>query len=116
MHSLVTVWIFRLPGIRREVTFSREINPKPMMAGFRDILPASLRVAVLYLCLSGGLTARSALPEKGDVESAQDKKIDHWSFKSPQHPAVPKVKNQKWVFNPIDAFVLARLEKERIKP
>jgi len=40
----------------------------------------------------------------------------HWSFIAPQRPALPEVKNQKWVRNEIDAFVLARLEKEDIKP
>src|SRR5690349_14200754 len=34
----------------------------------------------------------------------------HWSFKSPVRPAIPVVKNVAWAKNPIDAFVLARLE------
>jgi hypothetical protein len=33
-----------------------------------------------------------------------------------KHPAVPAVKNKAWVRNPIDAFVLARLEKAGLKP
>jgi Protein of unknown function (DUF1553)/Protein of unknown function (DUF1549)/Concanavalin A-like lectin/glucanases superfamily/Planctomycete cytochrome C len=40
----------------------------------------------------------------------------HWSFIPPQRPALPPVKNQKWIKNPIDAFVLARLEKEGLVP
>jgi hypothetical protein len=36
----------------------------------------------------------------------------HWAFVAPQRPAVPKVKDAGWVRNPIDAFVLARLESE----
>jgi hypothetical protein len=39
-----------------------------------------------------------------------------WSFQPVRRPAVPKVKNAKWVRNPIDAFVLARLEKEGMQP
>jgi len=39
-----------------------------------------------------------------------------WSFQPVRRPAVPKVKNAAWVRNPIDAFVLARLEKEGLKP
>jgi hypothetical protein len=31
-------------------------------------------------------------------------------------PAIPKLKNAAWVRNPIDAFVLARLEKEGLTP
>ena len=40
----------------------------------------------------------------------------HWAFVPPVRPAVPVVKDQKWVANPIDAFVLARIEKEGLKP
>jgi hypothetical protein len=40
----------------------------------------------------------------------------HWAFAPPQRPALPTVKNKWWVANPIDAFVLARLEKAGIKP
>src|SRR5436190_780946 len=40
----------------------------------------------------------------------------HWSFTPPQRPPLPVVRNTKWVRNPIDAFVLARLEKEGVKP
>ena len=40
----------------------------------------------------------------------------HWSYLPPKRPAVPKVKNAAWVRNPIDAFVLARLEKEGLTP
>ena len=40
----------------------------------------------------------------------------HWSFIRPVRPAVPEVKQQAWVRNPIDAFVLARLEQNGLKP
>ncbi len=40
----------------------------------------------------------------------------HWSFEKPVRPAPPAVKNEAWVKNPIDRFVLARLEKENLAP
>ena len=40
----------------------------------------------------------------------------HWAFVPPKQPAVPKVKAGGWVRNPIDAFVLARLEREGLNP
>jgi hypothetical protein len=43
-------------------------------------------------------------------------KRDHWAFKAPLRPAEPKVKNASWVRNPIDSFILARLEKENLAP
>lgn len=40
----------------------------------------------------------------------------HWSFIKPERAPLPKVKNEKWVRNPIDRFVLARLEQEGLAP
>ena len=40
----------------------------------------------------------------------------HWAFRPNKRPAVPDVRNKGWVRNPIDAFVLARLERERLEP
>jgi mono/diheme cytochrome c family protein len=43
-------------------------------------------------------------------------KRNHWAFKGPVRPALPEVKDKKWVRNAIDRFVLARLEKEKLRP
>jgi Protein of unknown function (DUF1549)/Protein of unknown function (DUF1553) len=40
----------------------------------------------------------------------------HWSFQAVKRPAVPTVQKANWVRNPIDAFVLARLEKAKVEP
>jgi hypothetical protein len=40
----------------------------------------------------------------------------HWAFLVPHHPKEPKIRNRKWVRNPIDSFVLSRLETEQIQP
>jgi mono/diheme cytochrome c family protein len=40
----------------------------------------------------------------------------HWAYVKPVRPPVPAVKNSQWVRNPIDNFVLARLEKEGLGP
>ncbi len=40
----------------------------------------------------------------------------HWSFIKPERPELPKVQDEKWVRNPIDRFVLAKLEAAGLKP
>lgn len=40
----------------------------------------------------------------------------HWSYIPPTRPAVPEVKQPEWVRNPIDHFILARLEQEGLQP
>lgn len=41
---------------------------------------------------------------------------DHWAFQPMAKPEVSKVHNSAWVHNPIDAFVLAGLEKQGLQP
>ncbi len=44
-------------------------------------------------------------------------KTDHWAFQPiNSNIKLPTVKNQKWIRNGIDAFVLRKLEQENIKP
>jgi hypothetical protein len=40
----------------------------------------------------------------------------HWAFQTPVRPPVPEVKNESWVKNPIDAFVMAKSESENLAP
>jgi len=39
-----------------------------------------------------------------------------WAYQAVHTPAVPSVKQKKWVRTPIDAFVLSKLEEKGIKP
>ena len=44
-------------------------------------------------------------------------KVDrHWAFIPPARPDVPAVRTKDWARNPIDNFVLARLEAEQLRP
>ncbi len=67
-------------------------------------------------------------PESHKTLTAEQKKIliewvksgaeyqAHWAFVPPQQVAIPAVKQAGWVRNPIDNFVLARLESEQLTP
>ena len=41
---------------------------------------------------------------------------DFWAFVSPRTPAMPEVENRRWSQQPIDQFVLRRLEAEGLAP
>lgn len=41
---------------------------------------------------------------------------EHWAFVAPERPAVPEVKSDSWVRNPIDAFVVSKLEGVGLQP
>jgi hypothetical protein len=40
----------------------------------------------------------------------------HWAFVAPEKPDVPDVENEDWVINPIDHFILEKLEQEKLQP
>ncbi len=42
--------------------------------------------------------------------------VKHWAYVKPVQPNVPEVKDAAWCRNPIDNFVLARLESQGLKP
>jgi hypothetical protein len=54
-------------------------------------------------------------PEPAVAEAPMDPK-QHWAFKPPVRPKLPGVRDKTWARNPIDYFVLARLEQEGLKP
>jgi len=47
-------------------------------------------------------------------EGAKYKK--HWAFLPPTRPTIPEVSDPSWVNNPIDAFIMAKLDKHDLKP
>ena len=73
----------------------------------------SLVVVLSFLALYGsyGIGSRAAIR---NPQSAMSK--PYWAFVKPQRSAIPSVKNQSWVRNPIDAFVLAKLEEKGLQP
>jgi mono/diheme cytochrome c family protein len=40
----------------------------------------------------------------------------HWAFVKPERPPLPRVREQHWLRNPIDAFIVDRLEREGLQP
>src|SRR5882672_7014769 len=49
------------------------------------------------------------------IEQGADWK-EHWSFQAPSRPALPQVSAKSWARNPIDTFILAKLEAAHLKP
>ena len=54
------------------------------------------------------------LLERWIAEGANYEK--HWAFVSPERPEPPVVKRTDWAKNPIDHFILAKLEAENLSP
>ena len=61
------------------------------------------------------LTAEQITLIKAWIESGAEWQ-QHWSFVAATRPKLPTVSKPDWVKNPIDSFVLARLDREGLKP
>jgi hypothetical protein len=57
----------------------------------------------------------AAWPAQVTAES-QPRGKDHWAFKPPVKAVMPVVNNRSWSRTPIDVFILARLEREGLRP
>ncbi len=72
-----------------------------MAVRFRDALLMAAGFVALSISVFG---------EEPTEYEVTDADREHWSFRPIARPAVPTVKNHNWVRNPIDAFILAKLE------
>src|SRR3954471_7880190 len=68
------------------------------------------QIALLKAWIDGGAN----WPETADSREAAQKR--HWGFKASVKPEVPKVGKTASVRTPVDNFILARLEKEKLRP
>ncbi len=59
---------------------------------------------------------QGAVWPEAKVDSKLKKKAEHWAFKPVANPAAPRVRDKAWVRNPVDAFVLAKLDAKKLKP
>lgn len=79
---------------------------KPQMPYGSDPLPPK-QIALIRAWIDQGATGADSAIAVGAPASQR-----HWAYVKPVRPDPPKVKTPAWVRNPIDNFILARLEKE----
>ena len=62
-----------------------------------------------------GTNSKPAAPKRAGIE-IDDEARNYWAYRPLQTPEVPKVKHQSAVRNPIDAFLLQKLEAKGLEP
>jgi hypothetical protein len=98
-------------------------------SGRRAIVPGNLdKSEMFHRLISSDPEYMMPTPESHLSLTAEEKAIlikwikegavykPHWSLVVPQEAEIPTVKNAKWVKNPIDNFVLAKLEAKGLRP
>ena len=78
--------------------------------------PKGPRLSAREIALLKRWIDEGAKAPANEVIEATTRKSDHWAFRPPQRRVPPAVKQEAWARNPIDRFVLARLEKKGIRP
>lgn len=65
-----------------------------------------------------GVSASNAakLAAKTGEYTISDEQRKFWSFQPVRKPKLPAVKNRAWIANPVDTFILAKLEANGLKP
>lgn len=72
-----------------------------MPQGFKPLDPEQIAKVEAWIASGGTIT---------------DATFTHWAYVAPKTPSLPSVRGTEWVLNPIDRFVLARLEREGLAP
>jgi hypothetical protein len=116
----------RMANLRLDLHDGGAFSPRPKGA---LLVPGDSAKSILYQRISHADKNRRMPPPNAEL-SLTDKQIHlikdwidegakwetHWSFVAPQRHDPPVVKAAAWPRNPIDNFVLARLESENLKP
>ncbi len=83
--------------IQRVTSSSKALRMPPLYAG-AEPLPAN-QIALLREWIGQGARYET-----------------HWAFRAPARPPLPSVSNRAWARTPVDAFALARLDREKLTP
>jgi hypothetical protein len=107
----------------------RDVAIRPARSGRRAIVPGKPDQSELVARISSTDETEVMPPPATKLAlSAEEKKAltawiaagaaytQHWAFVPPRRPALPVVKDGAWSRNPIDRFVLARLEAVGLRP
>ncbi len=64
----------------------------------------------------GAPDPRASMAPSGGQAAIQEKAKTHWALQPLAQPVIPTVKDKSWPKNPVDAFILAKLEEKGMKP
>ena len=106
---------------------SRESVLAELESGARAVVPGMAADSVLLHRIRGEGDGDRMPPEGKPLTEEEVEAIEawiaagapwseHWAFSKPASTVVPEVHDRSWVKNPIDAFVLAKLEAVNLQP
>ncbi|MCS7166332.1 MAG: DUF1553 domain-containing protein [Gemmatales bacterium] len=102
---------------------------KPLRSGGIAIVPGKPDQSELFLRITAD-NPQLRMPPKTSKKQLTSQHIElirrwieqgapwseHWAFVPPRKPPLPEVRDKSWPRNPVDYFILARLEQEGLRP
>ena len=76
----------------------------------------ALEIGVLRAWIDQGAAWPNVPAAPAGQKLSQAERRSHWSFQPVQRPGEPAVRQRSWGHNPIDSFILAKLESEGFAP
>jgi mono/diheme cytochrome c family protein len=115
---------------KSKLRLDMEVGAKSDLGGHFAIVPGNVAHSELIRRVTSDDLARRMPPAYAGAARLTDRQIDlltrwvaegarwqkHWSFLPPVRPALPEISGRSWPKNAIDYFVMARLEREGLKP
>ncbi len=90
---------------------------KPLMPlGGKRLTDRQIATLRAWIDEGAGRPVANAQTRTVKAATAATPKPTHWAYVTPVRPEPPSVRDKTWTRNPIDAFVLARLEREGLGP
>lgn len=110
------------PGSAEDSLLTRFIegDEKPRMPLGDELNAVDVEILKAWIDKGAPWTSEKKFPAltlaKKSEKEITDEQRNYWAFRKPLYPAEPPVKNAAWVRNPIDRFVLSRLEEKGLSP
>jgi hypothetical protein len=102
------------PGDARKSLIVERLRAGEMPPGDKTKLTAKERKAIERWIAAGAKTSRPEPATIGDGPIITEEERGFWAFQPVKKPAVPAVRNRERARNPIDAFLLRRLEGRQL--
>ena len=100
-------------GNAGESLLYQRVADQSMPQGEEKLEPEEVRLLADWI--NAGAPA-GRVPAESRLETATAHTPSHWSFRPIRKPPIPSVRNRQWVRNPVDAFILSRLEEQGLQP
>lgn len=86
------------------------------MTCYQPTTKSPLRLTLAIVCALVAIASQAPADEPYGRSQFSESDREHWSYVPVKRPDVPTPKNQAWVRNPIDSFVLAGLDAAGFEP